>query len=431
MGALQRRPLLVPTAELDSTPADEAVARRLLASPDGRSSRLGLDLLTAMSSPAIAIELHGLAGDPRPDIRMSALARLAASGDESARGRLAEEVRAGAGSTDGAVRLRAASALEVLDSADRAAAAALLEDEDVAVRAAALDSVQAADLFALAPTLAALGDARSAGPAAGAIGRLGDAVLPSMADMLDGAGSPAPLLVMRLVRAATTRSVARDQVLYRHVGHRDRELGLAVLERLVAPEPAPDESAAVLDGLLHEDVRHAGRILAAIAAIDASADDRHETDGPLLRALRDELDLVSQRVRSGRLARHGSARLGPAMVELAAGGSSGALAMEALAVLLSPAESRQVVPLLHPDLTITERLDQLPALAGGAALDIVGWLQDLVADADGQWRSAWLRACAIHAASARGVLERVDLVAARALGDPVIDEVLSSANADV
>ncbi len=61
----------------------------------------------------------------------------------------------------------------------------------------------------------------------------------------------------------------------------------------------------------------------------------------------------------------------------------------------------------------------------------MGWLQDLVADADGQWRSAWLRACAIHAASARGVLERVDLVAARALGDPVIDEVLSSANADV
>ena len=58
----------------------------------------------------------------------------------------------------------------------------------------------------------------------------------------------------------------------------------------------------------------------------------------------------------------------------------------------------------------------------------MGWLRDLVADADGQWRSAWLRACAIHAAKARGVLGQVDVRAARALGDPIIDEVLGSAS---
>lgn len=110
------------------------------------------------------------------------------------------------------------------------------------------------------------------------------------------------------------------------------------------------------------------------------------------------------------------------------GGSSGALALEALDVLLSPAESRRVLPLLHPDLPVSERLDQLPAPGSDSPTDVVGWLQDLVADADGHWHSNWLRACAVHAAKGRGVLDQVDVDAARALGDPIIDEVLSSAS---
>ncbi len=91
--ALQRRPLLVPIADLEATPEDEAIARRLLSSQDARATRLGLDLLTTMSSPALQAELSGLADDPRPDIRISSLAGLAASGDEHARRRLVGEIR--------------------------------------------------------------------------------------------------------------------------------------------------------------------------------------------------------------------------------------------------------------------------------------------------------------------------------------------------
>src|SRR4029077_20444612 len=97
------------------------------------------------------------------------------------------EVAAGAQATDSAIRLRAARALEVLDAEDRQGAAALLEDADDAVRSAALDSVQAGDSFALVPTLAGLARPRSAEAAAGAIGRLGDAVVPALAHLLDGA----------------------------------------------------------------------------------------------------------------------------------------------------------------------------------------------------------------------------------------------------
>jgi hypothetical protein len=284
--------------------------------------------------------------------------------------------------------------------------------------------VQAGDAFALAPGLAALGDRHVTGVAAGAIGRLGDAVLPSLAELLDGAGSPAPMRVIRLVRAAATASPGRDQVLMRYVGHRDRELGLAILERLVAPHAARDEDAAALDALLEMDAGRARRILAALVAIDATDEGHGETDGPLRRALRDELELVVQRVKAGRLVRHGSARLEPPLVELGAGGSEAALAVEALEVLLSAAESKQVLPLLRPGLSAAERLDQLPASVDGGPTDLLGWLRDLVEDADGDWDSTWLRACAIHAAKARGVPDDVKVVAARALGDPMIDEVL-------
>jgi hypothetical protein len=421
--ALRRRPLLIPVADLDATAEDEAVARLLLSSRNPRATRLGLDLLGIMSSPALAAELGGLADDTRPDIRMSALAGLAASGDDVARRRLAGEVRAGIGATDPAIRLRAAAALEVLDSGDRAAASDLLEDNDVAVRSAALDSVRAGDLYAITPTIAALRDVRSASAAAGAIGRLGDALVPSMAALLDRAGSPAPLPVVRLVRAATMRSTERDEVLLRHVGHRDRELGLVVMERLGAQEPPSDAIAVALDGVLHEDVRHAARILAALAAIDA-AEDHPETDEPVRRALRDEHDLACLRVKAGRLARHGFTRLGPPMLELGRGGSNGSLALEALEVVLGPIEAKQVLPLLRPDLAVAERLDRLPRTATDSPTDLVGWLKDLVEDVDGHWRSTWLRACAIHAATARRVLDQIDVDAARALSDPIIDELL-------
>jgi HEAT repeat protein len=404
--ALQRRPLLVPIADLNASAEDEVAARDLLSSPDARATRLGLDMLTAMSSPAVSVELDELTRDPRPEIRLSALAALSGSGDESASRRLADEV------------------------------AGLLDDEDLAVRCAALDSVHSTHAFAVRPAIAALREPRSAGAAAGAVGRLGDAILPALADLLESAGQSAPSVTMRLVRAATTRSSARDEILRGHVVHPDRELALAVTERLIAPEPADGATAIALDAVLIDDARHAARILAAVAALDAAAAaagaaNPPKADEPLRRALGDEHDLVGRKVKADVLARHGSARLGPVMVELVAGEpagagrSSGALALEALGVLIGTETSRLVLALLQPDLSISERLGRLPTgLAGDGLTDLTGWQRDLVEDPDGQWRSTWLRACAIHAARARGLLEGLDLGPARALHDPIIDEVL-------
>ena len=232
-----------------------------------------------------------------------------------------------------------------------------------------------------------------------------------------------------MVRALTTPSVPRDVVLGRSIQHRDRELGLLVVDRLAGPGSAPPETANALDAMLDDDVRHAVRILGAIAAIEAESDGHAGPDGaslPLQRALVDELALIRERIVAGRVARHGRERLGPAIVGLSAGASNAALAVEALEVAVGTTESRVVVPLLDPSLTPAQRLANLTRSGRAAAprRDAEDSLRDLVEDADDGWRSAWLRACAIHAAGARGVLGRIDLSGARALRDPVVDEEL-------
>ena len=409
--ALHRRPLLVPFANVDATAEDEAETLALLAGVDTRSTRLGLDLLATMSSPGLAAELGGLARDPRPDIRLSALAALAGSGDTAAGRRLSDEV------------------------ADH------LDDEDLAVRCAALDAVQATDVFAIAPAIAALRDPRSAGAAAGAIGRLGNAVVPALAELLDGVAAPAPPVVLRLVRASATQTEERDELLRRHVGHPDRELALAVTERLVAPEPANVPTAAALEAVLNDDLRHATRIVATLATLDEAdagpgAHEPQVSDEPLQRALRDELDLAVRKVRADVLARHGTTRLGPAVVELTTEGplgarhaarrSNAALALEALAVLLGPDHATPLLALLEPDVSISERLRRLRGdNANDGPDDLTGWLRDLVEDLHDDWRSPWLRACAMHAASGRGLLDTFDLGRVRALGDPIVNEVLA------
>ena len=225
---------------------------------------------------------------PAPEVRLSALAALAASGDEGARRRLAGEVRASATATDPAIRLRAARALAALDPDERAAAAALLVDDDPAVRSAALDSVQAGDLFAVEPVIAALDDPATFGPAqvrSSGSGTRSCRRWPSCSMPPDRRRRP---LVLRLVpgrhhehaRARRGPSSTRRTSRSRARTHRRGAARRA--------GPASDAIAAALDDVLTEDAHHAARILTALVALEGAAD-------PLGRALEEELDLVPRR----------------------------------------------------------------------------------------------------------------------------------------
>jgi hypothetical protein len=392
--ALRRRRVLGEPSRWAATSDDEAAVRRLLASPDGRATRLGVDLLASMGSPALDVELLALRDDPRPEVRIAALEGRAARGEESARRLLADAVRDG------------------------------LASPDPAARVAALEAVAAGDAFALIPALDALSDSGTAAAAAGALDRLGDLPLPALADRLAAARTPADAAVSRLVRALATSTEAREALLRNHVGHPDRELGLVVIERLVVREPAGAGTAAALDHVRAEDVAHARRILTALELV---AEARGESGGsglePLRRALADELDLIRARVAAGRLARYGSLAIGPAIVALRAGGTGVAVAAEALGVLLHSDESRHVLPILEPDRAPGERLRRLGRHPGSwRGLD--DCLADIVEDHGDAWRSPWLRACAVYAAVRRSGLAHLDLEPARALHDPAIDELL-------
>jgi hypothetical protein len=419
--ALRRPSRLLDPDAWQASPEDDAAVRGLLGSPDARLAAIGVELARSMGSPALAAELDALARDPRPDVRMRSLAARAAAGDDDARGRLAAEVRQSAGDPDVTVRRDAALAMADLAAEDRAATAALLADGNARVRVAALDAVAPGDAFALDHALAALGDPRTAAAAGGALDRLGDAVVPVLAARLGRPEVPADPTALRLVRALHTRSAAREAVLRTAVGHPDRDLGLVVMERLVGPDSAGDETAAALDRELAADAAHAARILAALTPVDAAADE--DAIRPLARALRDELELVGSRVVAGRLARHGSVRVGQVLGAVRAGGSASGVATEALGVLVPADEARRVVAILEPDLPIADRLRRL-GVPAAAAPDLDTTLRDLVEDRDDAWRSPWLRACALHAAIARGRPAGLDLAPARALGDPLIDEVL-------
>ena len=142
---MRRRSL--SSLELDVAEDDAGAVRALLGSDDARDVRLGLDLLAGVSSPAQDVELRLIAEHADPEVRMRALALLAAHGDAGAAAEAAATVRDLATSDDARERRAVAALFAARGSAghDVGVLADLLVDRDLGVRAAALDAVVPSD----------------------------------------------------------------------------------------------------------------------------------------------------------------------------------------------------------------------------------------------------------------------------------------------
>jgi len=426
---LRERRLLDTPIALGGTTADRHTAERLLESPDPRSARLGLELVSALAAPEDHTELAFLADDPRPWVRLSALHALTASGDAGARAALAEAVRAAEGSDDADLRARAALALTSLDDVDRLPTLGrLLDDPSAAVRTAALDAVHPGDDAFVAAVVATLDDPGTTVAACDAVGRLGDAVLRAADKVLLRASSADPdsqetVRAVRLARALTTVTEAREALLTRWAGHPDREVGRVVLEQLAADGLAPDALATVVDEVVAADVAHAVHVLGAVVALRSEPGNGDE---PLHGALADELTLVRGRVLAALLARYGRERLAPVTAVLMHANRPAPLAIEALEVVLGATAAARLMPVLDPRDPPEDRLHRLVARTGAAHPEgsARAALTDLVEDRRDVWRSTWVRACAVRAACERGITDELDLVPAGALGDPMVDEEL-------
>ena len=356
--ALRQRLLRATPVDVEDA-ENAAFLHELLGSDDGRVVSLALDLLPSASADSGELgELALLADDPRPDVSLPALVRLAEAGDGEVQSRLRETVRT------------------------------LLHDPDPAMRTEALAAIGPADVELVDEVVAALEIPATMGAAVAALGRLGDAALPRIAAVLAETWEQATPATLRLVRATRAASPAEAAMcLGPYIEHRDRELGLAVLTALAAAGADPAPIAAALDRTLRADAEHFARCAAVRQVVGAGSE--------LARALGDELDLLRQRVLALLAVRYGAEEI----AAVANGLDSDAddrrsLAAETLDVTLTPADAALALPLLR--LPLPRRLRQLAAVAPITPTDRTAVLEDILSDGPDHWRSAWLQACAAY-----------------------------------
>src|SRR4051794_3713313 len=381
--AMRRRPRM-GSDELADVPAVHA----LLRSDDAHDVRLGLDLLAGFASPASEAELRRVADGPDAEVRARALIRLAALGDARAIAAARSLVRDLAGSSVARERGAAAAILAERGlAADRAALVTLLDDSEPSVRLAALDAVAAADATepeVVRRVVAAAAEARTAGRAAAAIARLGDAAVPPLAAALANADGRRRL---PLVRAAATAAASHGiEVVAPALSDPDRSVVLAALDALDAAGVHDIVAPDVLDDVFADAAALAAQAFSARSTLG-------DQDGPLIRALDDEIELARRLVIAVLALRHGD-RIRAAVRGVEHGADARrALAVEALDVVLSRAEAAVAVPLVCH--VAADEAAPVPRRGGPPARSRQEWIADLASDPDGVWRSGWLGACAL------------------------------------
>ncbi len=211
----------------------------------------------------------------------------------------------------------------------------------------------------------------------------------TLMNTLDGDGELDDPRTLRALRAC--RSLPGDvavDLLLRHVDHRDRAVGLAVLRAIAgsAPEPSTRLDAALRE-LVAADALHARTILTARLALALPS------SSALDRALDDEFVLLRDRALAVLTIHLGDVAARAERNLHSADGSTRALALEALDVAVAR-DDRPALTLVRADLDDRARLEAL----GGPVDDRTppAWLADMTSDPQGVWRSPWLSACAEH-----------------------------------
>ncbi len=306
---------------------------------------------------------------------------------------------------------------------DRSVLRDLLADADPAV----VDTTLAAlrwpeDAELLGDVAAHLDDRQTAGAAVDALVRAGDAALVVVDDGLRGDEHGRHVQEMLVRAAREVGSSSAVTVLRRHIEHPDREVGLTVMRALAAlgpsgpgggTEPIPNTgtdglgAADLTEGVVRIDLEHATHALRALVAFE-----RGSATALLRAALRDELDLIRQRILAAFSMRHGTEGFDRVVFQLAQRDPhSHALALEWLDVTLLGTE-RSAVALLEPRLSDRDRLTALSRTFPLAAIGGREILLELVQDSDGRWRRPWVKACALYAASGTPEIELDAITAA-------------------
>jgi HEAT repeat protein len=330
------------------------------------------------------------------DVQVAAVVAVSRIGDDAARRHVAARIDmlSRAESPDDlvlAARMLAGS--DSGDVIDRRSLRGMLGSGDHAVINAALAAIRLPDDRALlADAVAHLDDRSTAGAAVDALVRSGAAGLDLADDVLSGRvrlGQHGHEQLARVCRMIGGSSA--EAVLSRHAGHRDREVGLAVLTALAALGAA---EVGATDAVIRADLEHATRVLHALVVIEPIT-----SAGVLRSALWDEGELLRQRILAGLAIRYGAEELGRIGFQLAQKSPRvHALALEWLEVTLVGIH-RAAVALLEPDLTADRRLGILTRWFPVTPSTPQSILLSLAEDLDDRWRRPWITACALLVAA--------------------------------
>ncbi len=375
-------------------------------SADVRVASLGV--LGQVGNPSDFASVAACTGDADTAVRIAASAAMVRVGDAEIRTQVSTEIaRLGRASApdDRVIGARLLQECQPGDWIDRSVLDALLADADLDVVNAALAAIRCPeDATRLRRVAAHLEHRRTADAALDALVRCRDAAISTADDLLGDVevGRRTHVLLARACRTIGGASAAA--VLRRHLDHSDREVGLAIMTAVAAFDPSASSGDGVELGsglaagdgvaVVQSDLEHAAHALRALLAMDTSP-----ASTPLCGALRDELELLRTRVLAGLSLRYGADAMNRVAYQLARRDPrSHALALEWLEVTLSEPD-RMAAALLDVGLSDGDRFAMLAGRVAIAPLSRREVLLDLICDADGRWRRAWLRACAIYAAA--------------------------------
>ena len=389
--------------ELDPTAA-AASARRGLAHPSPAIRAAGLRALAATGTPSDLTDLLSSWHDPHIDVRVAAAAAIARLGDDAAKARLSGDVIELSASDDPSGPLTAARVLATCPpdtGLDRSALRLLLTHRDERVLEAAIAAVRwPDDAETIHAVVAHLDTRQTATMAMEALSRGGTHVLEALDHGLSGQLGLTLPGQARFARAAAQMGDGAIAVLTRHLGHPDREVGLAVALALAdissgtngmaGGTSAAGGAAAAIDAAIHEDLGHAAHTLRALVVLGEAPE-----SAVLWRALEDELQLLRRRLHAFMSIRYGAEGVARVTFQLAQRDPrSHALAMEWLDVTLT-GRDRAFATLVEPAWTMADRrraLSRWFPLPGSSTEEV---LRDLVDDPADRWRRPWLTACAL------------------------------------
>ncbi|MEO8692755.1 MAG: hypothetical protein ABI658_04510 [Acidimicrobiales bacterium] len=396
---------------VDSVVAAMAARRGL----DHHSAGARAASLRALAIVGIADDVAAIASraeDADDEVKLAAAIAMSRIGDDDDRRDVAAMIVELARSEQAHHRVLAARMVEGCDTGvwmNRSPLRALLGDPDHDVVNAALAAIRwPDDVEVLVDVMARLEDRRTAGAAVDTLARGGAAALVLVDEGLSGRtglGREGQELLARVCRSIDGPDAV--MVLRRHVEHRNREVGLAVMGALAALVLSETDRAAHEDdtatdapqepaesAVVRADLEHATYVLRALVELDALM-----SASALRAALNDELVLLRRRVLAALSIRYGADGMSRVAYQFAQRNTRAhAMALEWLDVTLSGSD-RAAVALLEPGLTPDAQLRALTRSFPIAPSTVPVIVRDLVEDRDSRWRRPWIAACALLAAS--------------------------------